>query len=434
MPFNQYYVQNIEAPITFYYGAKEYVHSAIYASSSITPINGITFIGSDEGMFRLSSGATLTKEYKPKEDRLYIDIHGNASLESISMKVYIKIDTAQYVLPINGNMTININDGTTSLNNNVELLPGAEVNIKEGAELTIKSGKTLFVYDREQWMAATNDAKKSYVFQATDLIAAQYSPSPGRVKRTGANLVDAKIVVNGKLTVNGQLNTTKDGANITCTLENPQDNTNNGIIVFGSKSSAQTLKQIHSGTTYQTISITAAQLKNGDGSYTETAGAAAGTTYYYCTACNSSGVWETEHTVEQKSYNVTISWPELEFTYTRSTSHTYTWDGEGKKYEEKTTNSGKWSDPIGIEVLNESSAGAVNAKFHFNAATDLTGWAPTVKFNSEPANADYTVTVTGSGGKESVPVQPVAAPPDDLAANTTIGTITVTITAASQGG
>ena len=431
-PFSQYYIQNIETTLVLNYGAVENAVCCLYSTSYTSANVTLPFVGKDsKAMFNLTeTGSSFTKSYDPTNERATYVVSGNATLSSITINAGAEVNSADFNLPIMENATIHIASGTTTVNQSLCMIPGSELIVDNGAEIEISSGKSVFVYDRDEWVQST--AANRYIYNQVNFRPAYYSPSRS-AKWTSAfkeaNLVDVKVDVNGTINVSGNLYTTKSGANITSSKA-----TGKIKFVAAPTASTTTYQYQQQNSAYANISATAAQLKNGDGSYTATAGAAAGTTYYYCTACNSSGVWETEHTVGQKSYNVTISWPELAFTYTRSTSHTYTWDGEGKKYEEKTTNSGKWSDPIGIEVLNESSAGAVNAKFHFNAATDLTGWAPTVKFNSEPANADYTVTVTGSGGKESVPVQPVAAPPDDLAANTTIGTITVTITAASQGG
>ena len=59
-PFSQYFVQNVEAPMTINAGATETVYTGVYASSQINNAS-ITFIGGG-GMFRLTSGS-VTEEY-----------------------------------------------------------------------------------------------------------------------------------------------------------------------------------------------------------------------------------------------------------------------------------------------------------------------------------------------------------------------------------
>ena len=488
-PMNQYYVQNIEVPLTLNAGATENVYTSVNASNSAYPASA-TFIGQG-GMFTLSSGS-LTKRYDGPYDRLIIDLSGNAALSPMNLDLdLVELNTAEFVLPINSNITVNINSGTTTVNQDLAMLPGSQLSIAKDAALTISKGKNVYVYDQSKWGA--------YAGTNLKLIPVGYSTVNGTAaKRTNASLVDAKIDVNGTLTVAGALYTTSSGANITSS-----EKTGKVVLNAAAGRATTTQQATQSGTsmTYVDIPITAAKLLNGDGSYTATAGASDGSTFTYCDEHNQwewpsttvrfnanegTGTmnaqtvardgtlnantftrngyayqnWNTEEngtgtTYENQSvvhfkvqaitlyaqweeaapalsYNVTISWDKLEFTYTRSTSTTYTWDGEGKKYTGDTSDSGSWSGPIGIGVRNKSSAGDVNAKFHFDAAAGLTGWEPTVKFNGGQANADYTVKVAGSGGMESVPVQPVAAPPDDFTSGQ-IGTITVTITAA-QGG
>ncbi len=63
-PFSQYFVQNIEVPLTLNAGANEQVYSGVYAMSS-TYTTAISFIG-DTGMFKVESGS-FTKDYDEKD-------------------------------------------------------------------------------------------------------------------------------------------------------------------------------------------------------------------------------------------------------------------------------------------------------------------------------------------------------------------------------
>lgn len=59
-PFSQYFIQNIEAPLTIQAGAKENVYTGVNAGSKINNAF-IEFIG-DGGMFKLNSGS-ITRTY-----------------------------------------------------------------------------------------------------------------------------------------------------------------------------------------------------------------------------------------------------------------------------------------------------------------------------------------------------------------------------------
>ena len=103
--------------------------------------------------------------------------------------------------------------------------------------------------------------------------------------------------MNGTLTANGFLYTTAkeivDGGDITST-----EGTGTVVLSSGAGTATTTYQATQADTdiTYVEIPITSAKLHNGDGSYTTTAGAAAGTTYYWCTTCAEKGKWETVHT------------------------------------------------------------------------------------------------------------------------------------------
>ena len=266
-PFSQYYVQNIEAPLTIEYGGAEKAYIAAYGEK-IT----IGFVGAG-GMFELAEGATFTKTYDPATDRISFDISGNASLKGIKLTVVITINSANYVLPINSNININIHSGTTTISQDVALLPGVQVTIDHGAELNIQTGANLYVYDADEW-------NKNYVWGSQNGISpVAYSPS-GRGNRT---ISDTSINVNGVLNVAGSVYTTAGGADIYSsdstgkfvqtavpgTKKNTYQCTQSGSGIFGTK------------VTPVEIPITAAKLHNADGTYTETAGSKAGDTYVY---------------------------------------------------------------------------------------------------------------------------------------------------------
>ena len=294
-PLSQYYVQNIEVPTTYESGAEEWVYTSLYMSKMVFSAS-VKFVGSD-AMFRPEDGGTLTKTYIGAEDRLQLDVRGNASLSSISLSIKTTtIDSASYILPINSNIDINILSGTLTLKQDVAMLPGSTLSVAQGATLdiaytdkpssTIESGKgyNLFVYDADEWTygydADLNRVDNvKYVHSNYRLIPLSYAP--GRTyNRTEADLTDVVFDINGTIRSNGFLFTTAGGASIISS-----DKTGKIEIVNGAGTEAYTYQAAQNDTTpvYYAIPVNSAFLKNGSAAhpYTDTSAAAAGDTYVY---------------------------------------------------------------------------------------------------------------------------------------------------------
>ena len=294
LPFTQYHIQNIESPLTIEYGAKEIAKGSI-TIQSMTASPTVTFVGSDSSsMFSLSAGGSFTKRYDPSQDRMTYEVEGNATLNSVSMSAYIKVNTANYVLPIMENTSIIVHSGTTTVNQDLAMIPGSELKIDSGAKVKISSGKNVYIYDRDDYVG------KGFVFSNTDLKTVYYSPTRlSANKFTSAKMTDALVDVNGTFEAVGRIFTTGGGANIT-------SSGHCGKVLFTNAPAAnsntyQATQGGSNGTTisYTTIPVNSVWLHNGcaDPAYTETAGSAAGTEFYYCVQCDQDGIWESEHTV-----------------------------------------------------------------------------------------------------------------------------------------
>lgn len=270
-PFSQYFVQNIEVPLTLNAGANEQVYTGVYAMRK-TYTTAINFIG-DTGMFKVESGS-FTKDYDEKTDRLVFTVNGKAALNTLSLKLAgMDVNSASYVLPITNNITINIQSGNVTINQDAALLAGVEVNITEGAGLTVADKKNIYIYDRDEWVAQNfvNGGKFKAVAYA-----------PGKAyNRTNADLKDVKMDVNGSVTAIGAIYTTAGGADI-CSSAGTGVYNQQGKP--GTETKTYQYTQNNSSVTAHEIPITAAKLKNADGGgYTETAKASAGQTIPYCT-------------------------------------------------------------------------------------------------------------------------------------------------------
>ena len=277
-PFSQYFVQNIEVPLTLNAGANEQVYSGVYVMST-TYTTAINFIG-DTGMFKVESGS-FTKDYDEKTDRLVFTVNGEAALNTLSLTLAgMDVNSASYVLPITNNITINIQSGNVTINQDAALLAGVQVNIAEGAGLTVANGKNIYFYDSDEW------SSDNFVWGPCKFKSVAYAPGKA-YNRSNNDLVDAKMDVNGNVTAIGAIYTTKGGADI-CS-----SNGTGKYIQQGTPGTATATYQYNAGSSAVTIPITAAKLHNADGTYTETATASAGNIINYV-----NGVWGGEEPTE----------------------------------------------------------------------------------------------------------------------------------------
>ena len=284
-PFSQYYVQNIESKISFKKGASEKVLFATLLSGSYVS-SFINFVGENDSMF--TPDKQFTKWYDADNDRMIFDIDGNATLNSIKLKitysfVTVDVDSKDYVLPINNNVDLNVHSGTVVLNQDIELLPGVSVTIYADAEVQIAQGSSLYAYDKDQWTSAYAwNSNSNGIKQLT------YSPSWVSGKAPNRTTYDAKMDVNGTFSSTGNVYTTEGGADIISSRGTGK------YVQVGAPGTANTTYQYNqSSSSYISIPITPAKLHNADGTYTETKDAKAGDVINYV-----NGVWGGEEPVE----------------------------------------------------------------------------------------------------------------------------------------
>ena len=337
-PFSQYFVQNIEVPLTLNAGANEQVYSGVYAMKS-TYTTAINFIG-DTGMFKVESGS-FTKDYDEKTDRLVFTVNGEAALNTLSLKLAsMKVNSASYVLPITNNITINIQSGNVTINQDAALLAGVEVNIAEGAGLTVANGKHIYFYDSDEWNS------DNFVWGPCKFKSVAYAPGKA-YNRSNNDLVDAKMDVNGSVTAIGAIYTTGSGADI-CS-----SNGTGKYIQQGTPGTATKTYQYNAnGNNAVTIPITAAKLHNRDGSYTETATASTDDVITYLGGvwggtepdmltvtfdANGSEEYPVEGTMEQQTVTEKETTALTENAFTRKGFKFDSWntepDGTGTRYE-----------------------------------------------------------------------------------------------------
>ena len=296
--FSQYYIQNIEVPLTIKAGATESLYSSANASSRAYPMSA-TLVGTG-GLFNISTGYMI-KDYIEATDRIQFDIYGNASVTSMTISgipMISSINTSSFIMPITSNMTIHVHSGTTTSSQDFEMLPSAELIIDDGSTFKINSGKKVYVYDNDDWGNFTGSAR---------LYVIGYSVANGTTaKRTASTLTDAKINVNGTLDVTGKLYTSLGGANITSSLGSGKV-----ILNTAADSNNSTIYEMEGNSTKTSVTFNPARLHNWQNStvhytsneYVATAGAASKTTYSYHMACDE---WYTgTHSCPAQGYTIT---------------------------------------------------------------------------------------------------------------------------------
>ncbi|MBR5806545.1 MAG: cell wall-binding repeat-containing protein [Oscillospiraceae bacterium] len=282
-PMSQYYVQNIEVPLTIHAGATE----KAYMSAAITMVgiqgSDLPFVGTDGAMFKLSSGYII-KDYIEGTGRLKIESHGDVSVTPITLEMQLvaiigvqKLDTAEMILGINGNMTVDIMEGNIDIQQDLGLLPGSEFYIRNGVTCTLKSGKKIVVYDSEDW---TREDGKSFVGTPNvKYIPLGYVPGGNGV--IGRDK-DALLQIDGTVNASGgSVYTTAHGANVY--------STGTGVVTafVGPETyvyqAVQFDNYIENGTAYNgwtKIPVNPAWLKNADGSYTKLTATDSGKMFY----------------------------------------------------------------------------------------------------------------------------------------------------------
>ena len=277
--FSQYYVQNIEVPLRLYSGAREVAVTTVDVTGEyFDKTTSMEFISNANAMFVLSSGY-VEKRYDGNTDRLVVDLYGNVSMSPITFDVQanvtsISINSADYALPIMHNLTINAKSGSTfTINQDMALLPGAEINIEEGANGTLGTGIRAYIYDVDSW--------GKFIFSGNNKNLRFMTPpyAPGRVNaRTESSLKDAAVCVNGTFDASAgfvytTLNATGTATSLTTIGGANIFSTGNGKVYVNPDSRKITYQtdNISEGTiNYVDVTAEQAKLKNADGSFTST--------------------------------------------------------------------------------------------------------------------------------------------------------------------
>lgn len=274
-PLTHFFYQNIESPITYLAGAKAYGSAYVSVQGASLACDNIRLISDQDALFimRDSTNASVSKVYDPLTDRVTWATNGDAALSELS--IILKMGTmdfslysSQYILPVSTYMTIRAESGTLTIEHDVSLLPGAQVEVAPGAQAIIPQNTKLYVYDIDDW-GTWADKKQSTI---------NYSPSWTICPRDTMQ-PSARMIIGGELTVEGSLYTTEHNAEILGTEEA------DGQIFFVNPPRQQdSIYQVTGGGfdfVYTGAALNPAMLMNADSTFVATQGIKAGALFTY---------------------------------------------------------------------------------------------------------------------------------------------------------
>lgn len=274
-PLTHFFYQNIESPITYLAGAKAYGSAYVSVQGASLACDNIRLISDQDALFimRDSMNASVSKVYDPLTDRVTWATNGDAALSELS--IILKMGTmdfslysSQYILPVSTYMTIRAESGTLTIEHDVSLLPGAQVEVAPGAQAIIPQNTKLYVYDIDDW-GTWADKKQSTI---------NYSPSWTICPRDTMQ-PSARMIIGGELTVEGSLYTTEHNAEILGT-----DKAEGQIFFVNPPRQQDSIYQVTGGGfdfVYTGAALNPAMLMNADSTFVATQGIKAGALFTY---------------------------------------------------------------------------------------------------------------------------------------------------------
>ena len=272
-PFSQYYIQNVEIPLEIKAGATEFITTTADVMTPFVLMTSYVIPDSEaadkSGFLRLGTNTSLIKYYDPLTDRQkYIlkgagndcqvkfgfirvdmgnltsvvgdmigsDLVGGIAGLILSDLQQTRLDSREYVLPMNHNMDIDLESVKLTLSGKFAFLAGSTLTIDESSTVNIEGENTaIYLYDAAEnllpanMMEGTTDfgSGRGYFASTKDpLIPIVATPNNSHLsadgktkKRLAKDIKDAKWVINGTVNVANKagLFTTASGAQIVST-------------------------------------------------------------------------------------------------------------------------------------------------------------------------------------------------------------------------
>ena len=211
VPFNQYYLNNIEATSVYEAGSKLTALGAVFGGIGAIYLGvaaDIRFVGASEALINLESGE-LRKSYDVETGIVTLAMAGECTMGNLSVSAGMgfKIDSEGKEMPFSGNFDIVLESGRITLDNvGMKLLPGASMTVGKDATLELRGESRLFVYNNKdfEWTVDTNISAYPGATVADsyrEKPALDYNiDSPAQLKVNGTVIVDATSKIGGLIT------------------------------------------------------------------------------------------------------------------------------------------------------------------------------------------------------------------------------------------
>ncbi len=278
-PVQQYEINNIEVPTTYYYNSRLVCGMSNYYKGVVgigyNKDDNIRVVGTQNALFLVNDDNESSWVRKSYASSYQVwEVNSSAKLGSLQIVMEeATMNSANYILPITTNMKIHILDGNFTITQSAQLLPGSQIEINKTGTLTINETDTknqpvsLYVFDKDQ--------------------------------STFTSYPDALLNVHGKIDVKGSLFTTKsiaNGTNATHGANIYSNNADAGTITYGAAAAAASAIQLITGVSNSSavtrqVDMEPAQLKNSNGTYTASAETASGEAFAYL-----NGIWTKTYT------------------------------------------------------------------------------------------------------------------------------------------
>ena len=318
-PVGQYYVQNIETMLEMEYGSMEYLTTAVDVLSPFPVtsefVTSIPSSGDALGLIALGPDTKVQKYYNGTTDRLKLTILGTtesakARLSYMYLEVKVlfadySLDSREYVLPINNNIDVLIDNVELQLPFKIAFMAGSTLTVTKDAKLNIQN--KVYVYDKELNTQPKDATKGYYAAGNVPLSPIGYTAYHGKAPglrtaekvRYPEKLTDATLTIDGTLTMegNGALYTTTYSSDITELTNTNEDElervfganiTSNGggvMNFYALGKSSDKVYQLEQGSqtnkTWIQIPICNAWLRNADGTRSGGTEAKPNDTYMY---------------------------------------------------------------------------------------------------------------------------------------------------------
>ena len=157
IPFNQYYINNIEVKSVYESGASLVGKGVVLTGGDGGAMASymhadVLFVGGEDALINLTSGE-LRKEYDVETGVITMTAAGDFALGNLAISVSgLSVDSEGKEIPFPGNFDIVLESGTATMDNvSIKLLPGASFTVEKDATLELKGSAKVFVYNNKEF-------------------------------------------------------------------------------------------------------------------------------------------------------------------------------------------------------------------------------------------------------------------------------------------